>query len=194
MVVLFFSHASLGLLQGRAKRGELRYLESAQAFFDDPAHYDEISRMCSYTHPRVWQDNPGAPAAPAVAWPPPRPRPQLSPLRCSCCLLHLVALLLRLLVDCGAGPEMPWRAVLLTNLSYHRPAPTSPTPPAADAPHKTFATLPALKSYLSKQHKLQFCDICLEGRKVGHIEVLCRCWLAQPQQVAVPLRRLVCAS
>lgn len=47
-------------LQGRAKRGELRYLESAQAYFDDVAHFDEISRMCSYTHPRVWQDNPGA--------------------------------------------------------------------------------------------------------------------------------------
>lgn len=46
--------------QGRAKRGELRYLESAQAYFDDVAHFDEISRMCSYTHPRVWQDNPGA--------------------------------------------------------------------------------------------------------------------------------------
>ncbi|PRW56692.1 LIM domain and RING finger isoform A [Chlorella sorokiniana] len=80
-------------LPGRAKRGELRYLESAQAYFDDQSHFDEISRMCSYTHPRVWQDNP-------------------------------------------------------------------------DAPHKVFASLPALKSYLAKQHKLQFCDICLEGRKV----------------------------
>lgn len=80
-------------LPGRAKRGELRYLESAQAYFDDVAHFDEISRMCSYTHPRVWQDNP-------------------------------------------------------------------------DAPHKTFASLPALKTYLHKQHKLSFCDICLEGRKV----------------------------
>ncbi len=54
---------ALCCLQGRAKRGELRYLESAQAYFDDPAHYDEISRMCSYTHPRVWQDTPGALAA-----------------------------------------------------------------------------------------------------------------------------------
>lgn len=46
--------------QGRAKRGELRYLESAQAYFDDDAHFQEISRMCSFTHRRVWQDDPGA--------------------------------------------------------------------------------------------------------------------------------------
>lgn len=46
-------------LQGRAKRGELKYMDSAQAYFDDAAHFAEISRMCSYTHPRVWQDSPG---------------------------------------------------------------------------------------------------------------------------------------
>ncbi|KAL4444334.1 hypothetical protein ABPG75_012071 [Micractinium tetrahymenae] len=80
-------------LPGRAKRGELQYLESAQAYFDGAAHFRELSSLCSYTHPRVWQDNP-------------------------------------------------------------------------DAPHKTFASLKALKAHLQQQHKLQFCDICLEGRKV----------------------------
>ena len=46
-------------LQGRAKRGELHYLPSAQAYFDDVAHFREMTSLCSYTHPRVWQDNPG---------------------------------------------------------------------------------------------------------------------------------------
>ena len=43
--------------------------------------------------------------------------------------------------------------------------PALPCP--ADGPHKTFATLKSLKMFLQQQHKLQFCDICLEGRKVG---------------------------
>jgi hypothetical protein len=43
-------------LQGRAKRGELHYLPSAQAYFDDVAHFREMTSLCSYTHPRVWQD------------------------------------------------------------------------------------------------------------------------------------------
>jgi hypothetical protein len=52
--------ASSVLLQARARRGELQHLESAQAFFDDAAHFREISGLCSYTHPRAWQDSPGA--------------------------------------------------------------------------------------------------------------------------------------
>ena len=51
--------------------------------------------------------------------------------------------------------------------SPNAPSRPGPHPPRADAPHKTFASLPALKTYLHKQHKLSFCDICLEGRKVG---------------------------
>ncbi|KAL4858640.1 E3 ubiquitin-protein ligase hel2 [Chlorella vulgaris] len=81
-------------LPARARRGELKHLESAQAFFDDAAHFREISGLCSYTHPRAWQDSPG------------------------------------------------------------------------DAPHKPFPSLRALKAHLMQQHKLGFCDICLEGRKV----------------------------
>ena len=42
-----------------------------------------------------------------------------------------------------------------------------PRAAAADAPHKVFGSLRGLKDHLLKNHKLQFCDICLEGRKVG---------------------------
>ena len=55
------------------------------------------------------------------------------------------------------------------NQPAHTPTPRPwPLAPCcrADAPHKSFASLAALKSFLHKQHKLQFCDICLEGRKV----------------------------
>lgn len=45
--------------QGRAKRGELHYLDSAQAYFDDAVHFRELASLCSYTHPRVWQDSAG---------------------------------------------------------------------------------------------------------------------------------------
>lgn len=62
-------------------------------------------------------------------------------------------------VDWGSlhAPALPTRQ-RFTTLPITRPA---------DAPHKAFGSLKALKGYLQQQHKLQFCDICLEGRKVG---------------------------
>ena len=33
-------------------------MESAQAYFDDQPHFRAVTALCSYTHPRVWQDNP----------------------------------------------------------------------------------------------------------------------------------------
>ncbi len=48
--------ASPALLQERAKAGQLHYLESAQAYFDDAGHFREISNLCSYTHPAVWEE------------------------------------------------------------------------------------------------------------------------------------------
>eukprot|EP00887_Chlorella_sp_A99_P006106 scaffold22.g6106.t1 len=45
-----------GRLQARAKAGELRYLGSAQAYFDDLAHYRDMAALCSYTHPVVWEE------------------------------------------------------------------------------------------------------------------------------------------
>ena len=45
--------------QGRAKRGELQHLASAQAYFDDAAHFREIAGLCSYTHPRALQEGEG---------------------------------------------------------------------------------------------------------------------------------------
>jgi E3 ubiquitin-protein ligase ZNF598 len=91
-VILKLQLLSFGgrLLQAEAAAGELHYLDAAQAYFDDVGHYDDIRSMCSFTHPRVWQDGQG----------------------------------------------------------------------------KTFNSLRVLKAHLQQQHKLHFCDICLEGRKV----------------------------
>jgi len=75
------------MLQARAKAGELFYLASAQAYFDDKSHYDEIKALCSFTHPM-------------------------------------------------AGHS------------------------------RAFPSLRALSSHLQQTHKRQFCDICLDGRKV----------------------------
>lgn len=38
-------------LDARAKAGELYYLDSAQAYFDDASHYEELRALCSFTHP-----------------------------------------------------------------------------------------------------------------------------------------------
>jgi hypothetical protein len=65
------------------------------------------------------------------------------------CGLHFACLTERLACNCPAPA-----------LQFNLPCP-------ADGPHKTFATLKSLKMFLQQQHKLQFCDICLEGRKVG---------------------------
>jgi hypothetical protein len=92
--------------QARAKSGELSYLPSCQAYFDDTEHYTQIARLCSFTHPRARDDAGGAAGAAAAA---------LSP---------------------GSAP-----------------------------PGKTFASLRQLKEFLLRRHQLQFCDICLEGRK-----------------------------
>jgi hypothetical protein len=40
-------------LQDRKKAGELYYLPSATAFFDDDAHFRQIRELCSFTHPRA---------------------------------------------------------------------------------------------------------------------------------------------
>ena len=144
-------------LQGRAKRGELHYLPSAQAYFDDVAHFREMSSMCSYTHPRVWQDNPGG-------WRGGRPRHWGQLGRGSC-----VAQLSCTAVAAGcSSPACPAERLALLTFSALALQPCHF--PAADAPHKTFATLKSLKMFLQQQHRLQFCDICLEGRKV-------RAWL-----------------
>lgn len=94
--------------QARAKSGELKYLDAAQAYFDDVAHYKEISALSSYTHPAIWGEKK------------------------------------------VGGDEDGGRAAEQTDASGHR----------------TFNSLNALKRHLQQLHKLQFCEICLEGRKV----------------------------
>jgi len=49
------SFIASAVLQSRVKDGELYYLDSAQAYFDDVSHFEETKAFCSFTHPLAGQ-------------------------------------------------------------------------------------------------------------------------------------------
>lgn len=69
-------------------------------------------------------------------------------------------------MTCRDAPRLGTALALVRSL-FPAPRRTPRLLARADTPHKTFGTLKELKAHLAQVHRLHFCDICLEGRKVG---------------------------
>lgn len=87
------------------------------------------------------------------------------------CGRWLPAALLQLLVECLLPALLHF---MLTGLLAPLQASRNPffqrvllSPPPLPRRHRTFKSLQQLKQHLQQKHNLQFCGICLEGRKVG---------------------------